>query len=144
MCQFSCSVVSDSVTPWTAAHQASLSITNSQSLLKLMYIELVMPSNHLIFCHPLLFLPSITPSIRVFCNVSVLRIGATASASVLPMNIQDWFPLGLTGLISLQYNRLTRVFPNTTVKKHQFLVLSLLYVPTLTSIHDYWKNHSFD
>ena len=87
--QFSRSVVSDSATPWTAAHQASLSITNSQSLLRPMNIELVMPSNHLTLCHPLLFLPSITPSIRVFPNESVLHIGATASASVLPVNIQD-------------------------------------------------------
>ena len=72
--QFSHSVMSDSVTPWTAAHQASLSIINSQSLLKLMSIELVMPSNHLILCHSLLFLPSIFPSIRVFSSESVLRI----------------------------------------------------------------------
>ena len=94
-------------TPWTAACQASLSITNSQSLLKLMSIELVMPSNHLILCCPLLLLPSIFPSIRVFSNESVLCIRwpkywSFSSASVLPMNIQDWFPLGLTGLISLQ------------------------------------------
>ena len=72
--QFSCSVVSDSESPWTAAHQASLSITNSRSLLRLMPIELVMPSNHLILCRPLLLLPSIFPSIRVFSNESVLRI----------------------------------------------------------------------
>ena len=72
--QFSRSVVSDSVTPWTAAHQASLSITNSQSLLKLMSIESVMPSNHLILCCPLLLLPSIFPSIRVFSDESVLHI----------------------------------------------------------------------
>ena len=72
--QFSCTVVSDSVTPWTAARQASLSITNSWSLLKLMSIELVMPSNHLILCHPLLLLPSVFPSIRVFSNESVLHI----------------------------------------------------------------------
>ena len=87
------------VTPWTAAHQASLSITNSQSLLKLMSIESVMPSNHLILCRPLL-LPSIFPSIRVFSNESALcmtlqSIGVSASTSVLPMNIQDWFPSGL-------------------------------------------------
>ena len=68
------------------------------------------------------------------------RIGALASESGLPMNIQDWFPLGLTGLISLQSKGLSRVFSNTTVQKHQFLVLSLLYGPTLTYIHDYWKN----
>ena len=72
--QFSCSIVSDSLTPWTAACQASLSITNSQSLLKLMSIELVMPSNHLILCHPLLLLPSIFPSIRVFSSESLLCI----------------------------------------------------------------------
>ena len=70
--QFSCSVVSDSATPWTTAHQVSLSITNSWSLLKLMSIELVMPTNHLVICHPLLFLPSIFPSIRVFSNESTL------------------------------------------------------------------------
>ena len=72
--QFSCSIMSDSVTPWTAARQASLSITNSQSLLKLMSIESVMPSNHLILCHPLLLPPSIFPSIRVFSSESVLCI----------------------------------------------------------------------
>ena len=67
-----------------------------------------------------------------------------ASASVLPMNIQDWFPLRLTGLISLQSKGLSRVFSNTTVQKHQFFSLSLLHVQALTSIHDYWKSHSFD
>ena len=72
--QFSCSVVSNSATPWTAACQASLTITNSRSLLKLMSIESVMPSNHLILCHPLLLLPSIFPSIKVFSNESVLCI----------------------------------------------------------------------
>ena len=72
--QFSCSAVSESATPWTAAHQASLCITNSQSLLKLMSIESVMPSNHLILCHPLLLPPSILPSIKVFSNESVLPI----------------------------------------------------------------------
>ena len=83
-----------------------------------------MPSNHLILCHPLLLLPSILPSIRVFSNESALCImcqstGASASASVLPMNIQDWFCLGLNGLISLQSKGLSRVFSNTTVQKHQ-------------------------
>ena len=135
--QFSCSVMSDSLwPPWTAAHQASLSITNSQSLLRLMSIESVMPSNHLMLCCPLLLPPSIFPSIRVFSNESVLHIrwpsggqsiGASALASVLPMDIQDWFPLGWTGLI-LQSNRLSEVFSNTTVQKHQFFgtQLSLL------------------
>ena len=68
----------------------------------------------------------------------------SASASVFPMNIQDWFPWGLTGLISLQFKVLSRVFSNTTVQKHQFLSLSFLDGPALTSIHDYWKNYSFD
>ena len=93
------------VTPWTTARQASLSITNSQSLLKRMSTESVMPSNHLKLCHPLLLPPSIFPSIRV--NESVLRIrwpkiGVSASALVFPMNIQDLFPLGWTGWTSLQ------------------------------------------
>ena len=70
--------------------------------------------------------------------------GLSASASVLPMNIQNWFPLGLTGWISLQSKGLSRVFSNTTAQKHQFFVLSFLYGSTLTSIHYYWKNHSFD
>ena len=71
-------------------------------------------------------------------------IGVSASASVLAMNIQDWFPLGWTGWISLQSKGLSRVFSNTTVQKHQFLVLSFLYCPNLSLVHDYWKNHSFD
>ena len=92
-------------TPWTAAPQASLSITNSQSLPKLKSIESVMPSSHLIFCHLLLFLSSIFPSIRVFSNESTLcirwpSIGVSASTSVLPVNTQDWSPLGWTGWIS--------------------------------------------
>ena len=94
------------VTPWIAARQASLSITNSWSLLRLMSIELVMPSNHLIFCCPLLLPPSIFPSIRVFSNESVCcirweNIGVSASTSVLPVNTQDWSPLGWAGWISL-------------------------------------------
>ena len=144
-------VMSDSATPWTAAHQASLSITNSQSLLKLMLIESMMPSKHLILCRPLLLLPSILPSIRVLSNESHFlfpsggqSIGVSASTSVLPMNIQDWFPLGWTGWISLQAKGLSRVFSNTTVQKHHSSVLSFLYSPTVTSIHDYWKNYSFD
>ena len=122
--QFSCSIVSDSLWPHGLQNflQASLSFTFSQSLLKLMSIESVMPSNHLILCRPLLLLPPIPPSIRVFSNESTLRqsIGISASASVLPMNIKDWFLFGLTGLISLQSKGLSRVFSNTTVQKHQF------------------------
>ena len=112
------------VTPWTAACQASLYFTISLSLLKLMSIESVMPSNHLILCQPLLLLPSIFPSDRIFSSESALCIRwpkywRLASASVLPMNIQGWFPVGLTGLI-LQSRRLSRVFSNITLRKHQF------------------------
>ena len=118
------------VTPWTAACQASVSITNSRSLLKLMSIELVMPSNHLILCRPLLLLPSIIPSIRVFSNESAFASGGqsirvSASTSVLPMNTQDWSPLGWTGWISLQSKGLSRVFSNTTVQKRQFFGIQL-------------------
>ena len=120
--------MSDSATQWTAACQASLSIPNSRSLLKHMPIESVMPSNHLILCHPLLLLPSIFPSIRVFFLRNQFfasggqSIWVSASASVLPMNIQDLFPLGLTLLISLQSKGLSRIHSNTTVQKHQFLM----------------------
>ena len=111
-------------TPWTAAHQAFLSFTISQSLLKFMSIELVMPSNHLILCHPLL-LPSIFPSIRVFSNESVLHIRWpkywSFSFSISPSNKYSVFILGLTGLISLQ-PRDSQVFSSTTIQKHQFLV----------------------
>ena len=128
--QFSCSVVSDSATPWTAARQASLSVTNSQSLLKLMSIKFVMPSNHLILCHPLLLPPSGFPSIRVFqinqfFSSGGQNIGVSAWKSVLPTNIQDWFPLGLTDWISMQSKALSRIFSNTTVQKHQFLSAQL-------------------
>ena len=90
-----------------------------------MYIELVMPSNHLVLCCPLLLLPSTFPSIRFFSNELLFTsggqsIGALASASVLPVNIQDWSPLGLIGLIPLQSKGLSRVFSNTTLQKHQF------------------------
>ena len=83
------------------------------------------------------------PLIWLFTS-SGQSIGVSASASVLPMNIQDWFPLGWTGLISLQPEGLSRVFSNTTVRKHDYSALSFLYSPTLTSIHDYWKNHSLN
>ena len=105
-------------TPCTAAHQASLSITNSWSPPKLMSIELVMLSNHLILCRSLLLLPSIFPSIRVFSNESALCIR-------LPVNIQDWFPSGWTGWISLRSKGLSRVFSNTTDQKHQFFCAQL-------------------
>ena len=113
-------------TPWIAAHQASLSITNSWSLLKFMSITSAMPSNHLILCQPLLLWLSIFPSIRVFSNGSALRIRWpeywSFSFSIIPSkNTQDWFPLEWTGWICLQSKELSRVFSNTTVQKHQFL-----------------------
>ena len=112
-------------TPWTAVFQASLSISHSQSLLKLMSIESVMLSNHPILCHPFLLLPSILPAtgsfpVSQFFASRGQSIGVSASVSVLPMNIQDWFPLELTSLISLQSKGLSGVFSNTTVQKHQF------------------------
>ena len=134
-------------TTWTAAHQASLPITNSWSLLKLISIDLVMSSSHLILFPPLLLLPSIFPSIRVFFPVSHLfishgqSIGASTSASVLSMNIQDWSPLGLTGLISLSPRDSQGSSRTPQFKSINALVLSFLYGPTLTSIHDYWKSH---
>ena len=114
--------MSNSTTPWTAAAQASLSITNSRSLLKLMPIESVMPSNHLILCWAFLFPPQIFPSIRVFSNESLFTSGGPSiGVAVLsispPMNIQHSFPLGW---ISLQFKGLSKVFSNTTVQKHQF------------------------
>ena len=132
--QFNCRHVWLFATPRTAAHQTSLSITNSWSLLKLMSIESVMPSNHLILCHPLFFLPSIFPSFRVFSNESVLCIKWSKywnfSCSISPSNEYSG-PLGWTGWISLQSKELSRVFSNTTIQKHQFLALSFLYSPPL-------------
>ena len=116
--QFSCSVMSNSLRPHGLQHART-------PCLKLMSIESVMTSNQLIFCHPLLLQPSIFPSIRVFFQCQFFAsggqsIGASASASVLPMNIQDWFPLELTGLVSSQSKGLSRVFFNTSVESHQF------------------------
>ena len=112
------------MTPCTEAHQVLLSITNSQSLLKLVPIESVMPSSHLILCHPLLFLPSIFPTIRVFSNESVLISYPkywSFSFSISPSNeYSGLISLGLTGWISLQSKGLSRVFSNTTVQKDQF------------------------
>ena len=118
------------VTPRTAACQASLSIINSQGLVKLMSIESVMPSNHLILCCPLLLPLSSFPASRsfplsYFFTSGGQSIGASASALVFPMNIQGWFPLGFTGLVSLQSKGLSRVFSNITVQKHQFFSAQL-------------------
>ena len=109
---------------------ASLSVTSSQSLSKLLSIESVIPSNSLILCHPLLLLPSIFPSIRGFQMSQYFASGGqstrvSASISVLPKNTQDWSPLGWTGWISLQSKGLSRVFSNTTVQKHQFFSTQL-------------------
>ena len=135
------------VTPWTAARQAPLSNANSQSLLKLMSIKSVMPSNHLILCHPLL-LPSIFPSIRVFSNESVLHIRWpqywSFSISISPSN-------EYSGLISFRMDWLDLLAVQGTLESLQHhssksinsLVLSFLYSPTLTSIYDCWKTHSF-
>ena len=137
-------------TPWAAACQASLSITNSRSLLKLMPIESVMPSNHLILCHPLLLLTSIFPSIRVFSNESVLCTRWpkywSFSFSISPSN-------EYSGLSSLRMDWLDLLAVQGTFKsllQHHSSKASILQCsdflnsPTLTSIHDYWKNHSFD
>ena len=137
-------------TPWTA-RQASLSIINSWSLLKLMTNELVMPSNHLILCRPLLLLPSIFPSIRVFSNESVLHIrwpkDWSFSFSISPSS-------EYSGLISFRMDRLDRSpcsprdsqesSPTPQVKSMNSSALSFLYSPALTFIHDHWKNHSLD
>ena len=118
----------------------------SRSWFKAMSVRLIMPSSHLILCRPLLLLPWIFPSIRVFSNNSTLRIRCPKywSFSINPSNEYsrlisfriDWFLLAIQGMF--------RVFSSTRVQKHQFLVLSLLYGPNFTSIHNYWKSHRFD
>ena len=147
---FNRSIMSNSATPWTAAHQAFLSITNSWNLLKLMSIELVMPSNHLILCHPFLLPPSIFPSIRVFSNELVLHIKWprywSFSFSICPYN-------EYSGLISFRMDWLDLLesprdsqesSPTPQFKSINSLALSFLHSPTLTSVHNYWENHSFD
>ena len=130
------------VTSWTVAGQAPQFSTISQSLLKLRFIELVVLSSHLILYHcPLLLLPSIFPASGSFPMSQLFpsggqSIGASALATVLPINIQGWYSLGLTALISLQSKGLSEVFSSLN-----YLVFSLLYHPTVTSIHDYWKKY---
>ena len=122
-----------SVTPWTAARQVSLSITSSWSLLKLMFIESVTPSNHLILCCPLLLHLQSFPASGSFPMSWLFTSGGQSigtSASVFPMNIQGLFPLGWTGWISLQSKELLRVFSNITVQKHHSSALSFFYRPT--------------
>ena len=136
-------------TPWTAAYQAPLSSTISWSSLRFMsssrWCQPTISSSVVPFSSRLQSFPasgSFQMS-QLFASGGQ-SIGASASPSILPMNIQGWFPLGWTGLTSLQSKGLSRVFSNTTVQKHQFFVLSLVYGPTLTSIRDCWKSHSFD
>ena len=136
-------------TPWITAHQASLSITNSWSWLKLTSIESVMPSKYLIFCHPLLLLPSVYPSIRVFSNDSAFCIRWSKdwsfSFSISPSKEYselisfriDWLDLLAVPRDSQESS------PTPQFKSINSLALTFLYSPTLTSIHDYWKNHSF-
>ena len=159
-------------TPWTAARQAFLSITNCRSLPKPMSIESVMPSNHLILCRPLLLLPSIFPSIKVFSNESAFRIRCpkywSFSFNISPSNEhpglscfrKDWLDLpAVQGTLkSLLQHRSSKAsilrrsafftvqlsHPYMTTGKTIALTRSFLYSPTLTSTHDYWENHSFD
>ena len=137
------------VTPWTAICQASLSITNSRSILKLMSIKSVMLSSHLILCRPLLLPPSVFPSIRVFSNESVLRIRWPKdwSFSFIVSPSKEY-----SGLISFRMDWLDLLAvqgtqessPTPQFRSINSSALSFLYSPTLTSIHDYWKNHSLD
>ena len=150
---YCCSVAQSCLTlcnPWTAAGQAFLSFTISQSLLKLMSIGSMMLSNYLILCHRLLLLPSIFPTSRSFLMSQLLairwpNIGASASASVLPMNIQGKFPFGLTGLISLLSKGLSRVFSHTIVLRASILGHSAFFMVQLSHLYmTTGKNHSFD
>ena len=143
------SVASDSVTPWTAAHQASLFIINSRSLLKLMFTESVMPSNHLILCHPLLLPPSIFPSIRVFSTESVLRIRWpkfwSFSFSISPSNEYSRlisFRMDWLDLLAIQGT--LKSLSNTRVQKHQFFSAQLSLVVQLSHSFMTTGNHSFD
>ena len=142
--QFSRSVMSDS-----AACQASLSITNFWSLLKLMSIESAMPSNHLILCRPLFLLPSVFPDIRVFSSESVLRIRwpkywsfSFSISSSNEYSVLISFRINWLYLLAVQ-GTLKSLLQHHSSKAINSLVLYFLYSPTLTSIHDHWKNHSF-
>ena len=136
------------VTPWTAACQASLSITNSPNLLKLTSIKSVMPSNHLILCHPLLLLPSIFPSIRVFSNELAFRTRWpkywSFSFNICPSNKYSRlisFRIDLAGSPCSPRNS-QESSPTPQFKSINSLSLSFLHSPTLTSIHEHWKNHN--
>ena len=136
-------------TPWTAARQASLSITNCQSPPKPMSIESVMSSNHLIFCRPLLLLPPIPPSIRVFSNESTLHMRWpkywSFSCSIIPSKeIPGLISFSKDWLALLAVRGTLKSSPTSQFKSINSSALSLLHSPTLTSIHDHWKNHSLD
>ena len=146
---FSCPVMPDSAAPWTAAHQASLSLTISRSLPTFMFIASVMPSSHVIFWRPLLLVPSVFLSIRDFYSESSVHIRWpkywSFSLSISPSSeYSGWSPLRLTGLISLLSKGLSGVFSSTTVWRHQFFGICLLYTPSLTTEHDHWEDHSLD
>ena len=137
-------------TPWIAAHQASLSITNSRSSPKLMSIKLVMPSSHLILYCPLFLLPQCLPAsgsfpVSQFFTWGGQSIGVSASAAVPPVNTQDWSPLGWTGWTSLQSKGLSRsLFQHHSSKASILWCSAFFRIPALTSTHDHWKNHSLD
>ena len=148
--QFICSVLSDYVQPHEWQHVCPPCLSPTPRVHANSY-----PSSW--WCHPAILsfvipfssCPQSLPASGSFPMSQLFAwggqsIGDSASASVLPMNTQDWFPLGWTGWISLQSKGLTRVFSNTTVQKHQFFSAQFLHSPTLTFIRDYWKNHSFD
>jgi len=135
-------------TPWIAARQASLSITKSRSSLRLTSIESVMPSRHLILCCPLLLLPPIPPSIRVFSNESTLRVRWpkywSFSFSIIPSKEIPGLIIRMDRLDLLAVQETQESSPTPQFKSINSLALSLLHSPTLTSIHDHWKNHSLD
>ena len=137
------------VTPWIAARQASLSITNSWSSLRLASIQSVMPSSRLILSRSLLLLPPIPPSIKVIPMSQLFTwggqsTGVSALASFLPKKSQSWSPSEWTGWISVQSGDSQESSPTPQFKSINSLALSLLHSPTLTSIHDHWENHSLD
>ena len=147
----SLSLVWHFVTPWTTARQASLSITNSRSSPKLMCIKSVMPSSHLILCCPLLLLPPIPPSFRVFSNESPLCMRWpkcwSFSFSIIPLKENPGlisFRMDWLDLLAVQGTHSQESSPTPEFKCVNSSVLSFLHSPTLTSIHDYWKNHSLD
>ena len=142
---FSHSVVSDSVTPWTAARQAFLALSISQRLPKFMSIASVLPSSDALFS----FCPQSFPASGTFpmgwpFTSDNQNTGASTSTSVCPTSIRGWFPLRLTSLISLLFKGLPGVFSSTRTSRYQFFDVCLLYGPALTTVHDHWKYNSLD